>query len=99
MSLSGSHWWWMRPKSTACCSVMSKSTTLSSTCSTELMMVGPPGLPRAIQSLPSLSTSVGVIDDSGRFFGAMALASPWTSPKALGTPTLLVKSSISSLSR
>ncbi|MOA55333.1 hypothetical protein D3C78_1791100 [compost metagenome] len=47
--------------------------------------------------LPSLVTMVGLMDDSGALPGAMALASPCTRPYMLGTPTLAVKSSISSL--
>ena len=41
---------------------------------------------------------VGLIDDSGRLPGAIALASPCTRPYRLGTPILAVKSSISSFS-
>jgi hypothetical protein len=44
-------------------------------------------------------TMVGVMELSGRLPGAMALAGPWIKPKPLGTPILLAKSSISSLSR
>ncbi len=48
--------------------------TLSSTCSTAVMMRLPPGEPVTRNGLPSLSTMVGVIDDSGRLFGPGALA-------------------------
>ena len=40
------------------------------------MMVGPPGDPSASTGLPSFSTMVGVIDESGVLRGAMAFASP-----------------------
>ena len=63
------------------------------------MMVEPPGLPVTMNSLPSFSTIVGVIEDSGRLPGCTALAVPCTSPKALATPGLAVKSSISLLRR
>ena len=39
-----------------------------------------PGEPRTRKSLPSLSTMVGVIAESGRLPGPMALAGPWMSP-------------------
>src|SRR5271163_4338001 len=42
---------------------------------------------------------VGVIALSGRLPAAIALAGPWIRPYMLGTPSLEVKSSISSLSR
>jgi hypothetical protein len=42
---------------------------------------------------------VGVMAESIRFPGSMALAAPWTSPNWLGTPGRAVKSSISLLSR
>ena len=45
-----------------------------------------------------LSTKVGLMLDSGRLPGAMALASAPTSPYTLGVPGLAEKSSISSLS-
>ena len=47
------------------------------TCSTVLMMVGPPGEPVTRTILPSLKTMVGVIEESGRLPGKMALASPF----------------------
>ena len=50
----------------------------------------------AARSLPS--RIVGVIDDSGRLPGWMALASSPISPKAFGTPGFTEKSSISLLS-
>ena len=62
------------------------------------MMVLPPGVPRTATGRPSRSTMVGVIELSGRLPGAMALASPCTSPYRFGVPGLLVKSSISLLS-
>ena len=69
--------------------------TFEITCSTVLMIVGPPGLPVTRISLPSLVTKVGVIDESGRLPGVMELAGPWSRPNMFFTPTLAVKSSIS----
>ena len=67
---------------------------------TVLMMVGPPGLPAVNHRLPSLRrTIVGVMAESGRFFGATAFRSPWISPYKFGVPGFAAKSSISSLSR
>ncbi len=66
---------------------------------TVVMMVGPPGVPRTSQSLPSFNTMVGVMADSGRLFGPTAFASPWMRPNMLGAPGLEEKSSISLLSR
>ena len=34
---------------------------------------------------------MGVMELSGRFPGAMALASPWSNPNTLGVPTFAVK--------
>ena len=59
---------------------MWRSITLRMTCSTAVMMRLPPGEPVTRNGLPSLSTMVGVIDDSGRLFGAGALASQPTRP-------------------
>ena len=64
---------------------------------TVVMMVDPPGEPRTRRSLPSFRTMVGVMAESGRLPGAMELAGPWMRRNMLGTPTLEVKSSISSL--
>ena len=44
------------------------------------MMREPPGLPMTMKGLPSLETMVGLIEDSGVFYGAMAFASPCTRP-------------------
>jgi len=60
---------------------MRKSITFSSTCNTAVMMRGPPGAPRTIKGLPSRTTMVGVMAESGRLPGWIALASPCTSPK------------------
>ena len=60
------------------------------------MMREPPGEPNAIATRPSRIRMVGAMDDSGRLPGAMALASPWTSPNRLGVSGATVKSSISS---
>ncbi len=48
------------------------------------MMRLPPGEPVIRTGLPSFSTMVGVIDDSGRLLGPGRLASKPTSPKAFG---------------
>ena len=45
------------------------------------------------------TTMLGVIAESGRLPGWIALESPWTSPYMLGRPGALARSSISSLSR
>src|ERR1035441_240147 len=79
---------------------------------TVVMMVEPPGEPRTSSGLPGLhcrlgpggqtsgpATMVGVMLESGRLPGAMALAALWMRPYMLGTPGLAVKSSISLLSR
>ena len=50
------------------------------TCSTEVMMVEPPGVPTTSTTLPSRVTTVGDIDESMRLPGATALASAPTSP-------------------
>ncbi len=63
------------------------------------MIVGPPGLPSTSRTrpvTPSL-TMVGDIDESMRFRGAIAFASPITSPYWLGAPGFAAKSSISLL--
>ena len=78
---------------------MPKSITLSMTCSTAVIMMGPPGAPSTRNGLPSLTTMVGIMDDSGRLPGAMALRSPCTRPNMLGVPGFEAKSSISSLRR
>ena len=57
----------------------------------------PPGLPSTRNTLPSLLTMVGAIEESGRLPGAMALRAPCSSPNILAVPGLAVKSSISSL--
>ena len=54
--------------------------------STVVMMRGPPGEPSTMRSLPSSSTMVGVMADSGRLPGAMALFGPWMRPYILGVP-------------
>jgi len=62
-----------------------------------LMIRLPPGVPR-IATRSSVSRKVGVMLESGRLPGAMALALPPTNPYTLGTPGLRLKSSISSFS-
>ena len=79
-SSSGQSWSWARGAFCASATLSPWSITLTMTCSTTVMMRDPPGLPVAIISLPSLNTSVGLIDDSGRFIGPGALASPPRSP-------------------
>ena len=54
---------------------MPRSITLTITCSTVVMMRLPPGEPVTRNGLPSFSTMVGVIDDSGRLPGPGSLAS------------------------
>ena len=64
------------------------------------MMRGPPGVPTTSCSCPSAPTTMlGVIAESGRLPGWMALESPCTRPYMLGRPGALARSSISSLSR
>ena len=69
------------------------------TWNTDVKMRDPPGVPITSRTAPSRSRMVGVIDDRGRLPGAIALASPPTTPNRLGEPGLTEKSSISSLSR
>ena len=64
-----------------------------------VMMRLPPGDPVISHGLPSASTMVGLIEDSGRLPGPGALASPPTSPNAFGAPGFAEKSSSSLLSR
>ena len=60
----------MQPRApTAAATFMPKSSTLTITCSTAVMMRLPPGEPVTSTGLPSFSTMVGVIDDSGRLPG------------------------------
>ena len=75
--------WWM----------MNRSVT--AICNTTVIMTEPPGLPVASSSSPSLKTSVGLIEDSGRLPDPGALASPPSRPKALAAPGLAAKSSSS----
>ena len=49
-------------------------------CSTVVMMRLPPGLPVTRNVLPSFSTIVGLMEESGRLSGATAFASPPTRP-------------------
>ena len=66
---------------------------------TDVKMREPPGVPITSRTAPSRMRIVGVIDDSGRLPGAIALASPPTTPNIFGEPGLTEKSSISLLSR
>ena len=78
--LVGVHWWWKRGADAASAGFMPWSMALLTVCSTVVMMRAPPGLPVTSQGLPSFSTKVGVMDDSGRLRGPTALASPPTRP-------------------
>ena len=62
----------------ACWIVIPRSMRLTSICSTVVMIVEPPGEPRASQGSSSFSTMVGDIDERGRLpgwirFGSVAL--------------------------
>ncbi len=70
----------MRGAAAASAGFMPKSITLTTVCSTVVMMRAPPGLPVTSTGLPSLSTRVGLMDESGRLPPATALASPPTRP-------------------
>ena len=59
------------------------------------MIVGPPAAPTVKTGLPSRSTMVGLMLESGRLPGDTAFASAPISPKALGAPGCAEKSSIS----
>ena len=63
------------------------------------MMVWLPGEPNARNGLPSCSTMVGVMEESGVLRGAMASASPKMRPEGSATPGWDAKSPISLLSR
>ena len=70
------------------------------TCATVVMMVGPPGVPTTMNSLPPRSRTIdGVIAESMRLPGAIAFASPCTKPYMFGLPGAEAKSSISLLRR
>ena len=59
----------------------------------------PPGVPMTKFTLPSWVMMVGLMDESMRLPGSIALASEPTTPKMLAAPALALKSSISSLSK
>src|SRR5271156_5976016 len=61
---------------------------------TVVMMREEPGDPRTRSSLPSFRTIVGVMEESGRLPGPIALASLWIRPSLLGAPAFAEKSSI-----
>src|SRR5438034_11000496 len=64
---------------------------------TAVGMRDPPGEPNTSCSPPlGSSTMDGVMADNMRLPGAMAFASPCTSPNRLGLPSAVMKSSISS---
>ena len=81
----------VRGASTAACTFMPYVSTLSSDPRTIVMMRPPPGLPVTMTSLPFFVTIVGAIDESGRFPGAPALASPCVSPFKFAVPGLAEK--------
>src|SRR3954470_19016636 len=62
---------------------------------TVVMIRGPPGEPITYANLPSFTTIVGVMAESGRLPGPIAFAGPWINPYAFGTPRFAAKSSIS----
>ena len=69
--------WEARGAAIACSRVIPRSMRLNSICSTVVMIVEPPGEPRASQGSPSLSTIVGEIEERGRLpawirFGSLA---------------------------
>ena len=64
-------------------------------CMVVVIIVDPPGEPITIKGLLSLSTMVGVMEESGLFPGSTAFASFPINPNALGTPGFDEKSSIS----
>jgi hypothetical protein len=64
----------------------------------EVKMREPPGVPITSDTLPSFVRIVGVIEESGRFAGSIALASLPTTPNMFATPGFAEKSSISSFS-
>ena len=59
------------------------------------MIVGPPAAPTVKIGLPSRSTIVGLMLESGRFPGATSLAVAPINPNTLGAPGCEEKSSIS----
>src|SRR4051812_7812563 len=75
-------------------SVMPRAMRLTSTWSTVVMIVAPPGEPAARKGLPSLSTIVGAIELRGRLFGPGRLGSG-----AVPCVPVKLKSVISLLSR
>src|SRR5271170_3806468 len=93
---SGRYWWWKRGASAACWTLRLLSTMEMMSLATVVMMVEPPGEPRtrARLGLPGLyqwvlvTSMVGVMAESGRLPGSMALAELWMRPNMFGTPTL-----------
>ena len=63
-----------------------------------MKMREPPGVPITSATLPSFVRIVGLIDESGRFFGSIEFASLPTTPNMFATPGFAEKSSISSFS-
>jgi hypothetical protein len=64
----------MRGMSTASCAFMSLVDGVDHGLQHAVMMWLPPDVPTTMTGLPSLVTMVGLIEDSGRLLGAMALA-------------------------
>ena len=59
---------------------LAQTKTLRMVAHADVKILDPPGVPITIATRPSRSRMVGLIDDSGRLPGAMAFASPPTTP-------------------
>jgi len=70
----------MRGAATASATGIFRSITLTTICSTVVVIRLPPGEPVMSTGWPFFSTIVGLMDESGRLPGPGALASPPTSP-------------------
>ena len=68
-------------------------------CNTDVIIVGPPGLPKIIDNSSFSSIIVGVIELNILFSGSIALISPPIKPYMLGKPGFIEKSSISLLKK
>src|SRR5277367_6877731 len=86
----------MRGSIIAAPGLRSKSSTLSITWITPLIIVGPPEPPATSAGCPFSSAMTGDMLDSGRLSGATSLFLSPTSLNALGTPGATAKSSIRS---
>lgn len=65
---------------TASCGGIPWSIIFNAVCKVIEIIREPPGEPRTKNTLPSLVTIVGLMDDSGRLPGAMEFLSPCTNP-------------------